>query len=112
MIRKGFIERTLVFIVAVVACYFILNLFVKDKNWGVYSLAVAGFASLPILSTLFVRTLNILPASKLVIITAIWATWVVLAGIVAFATYYYYYNDPTLYSGCPGGLCNGVDIPL
>jgi len=97
-------------VVALIAFYFIISLFVKEKNWGEYSLAVAGFTSLPVLSALFVRSLNIQPTSKVVIITGIWATWVVLAAIVAFATYYYWYNNPTIYRDCVGGLCNGANI--
>ena len=110
MVRKYIAGRALILVVAIVGCYLIINLFVKDKNWGAYSLAVAGFASLPVLATMYVKTLNILPASKVIIITAIWATWVVLAGIVAFATYYYWYNDPAFNGICPGGLCTGSDI--
>jgi len=86
-----------------VSLFFIINLFLQDKTTARLWLAIAGFGALPILSTLFVRTLSkIQPISKVIIITGIWVTWVVLAGLAALGLYSYW---DTFWPAANPGYC-------
>src|SRR5262245_13181267 len=106
MVRKGFVLALVLIGSFLVEVSLIARFFVQEKTWGLYWTAVAGFTLLPITFTLAVRATKLQPTHKVIVITGIWVAWVVLAGIAAFATYFYWYNIG--FSGnidCGGGLC-------
>ena len=108
MVRRSVLVQSLLSLAVIVSAFSIANLFANQKSWGSFSLACIGFALLPVIATVSVRNLGkIQQSSKVVIITGIWVAWVVLAGLSAFATYYYWYNSGPTYSGCIDYCLNG-----
>ncbi len=111
MIRKSFALQALLYVSVFIELFLIVDLFIKDKNWSSFIIAIVGFALLPISCSLLVWTSKLQPSTRVIVITGVWVAWVALAGISGLAYYTYWLNGGT---GTPGieTLQQGNNIPL
>ena len=100
MVRKTLLFNLAILLSIALEIYLIANLFIQDKNSLRYTRSAVGFILVPVSLTVAIRSSSkIQPASKVVILTGVWVAWVILAGIAALATYFYWQNSSPVYKG-------------